>query len=104
VPSCLLVVHVAPGFFEDDLGVAAQFAIPASLAKAKRLLAIRRDPLTAVAELAGKVAFWKTDLVVGEDQGGLVVLARSRPLVFEAALQARNLQRDEAQGETVGSG
>jgi len=99
-----VVVHVAPGPFEDDHGVPAQFAVPAHLPKHKKLLGVRRDLLTAVAELARKVAFWQTDLVLGEGQGGLVVFAFSKPLVLEAALQARNLQRKEAQTVAEGWG
>ncbi len=60
--------------------------MPVNLTKAKRLLAVRRDPLTSVADLTRKVAFWQTDSVVGEGQGGLVVFAYSKPVVFDAAL------------------
>ncbi len=91
-----LVARVVPGPFEHYLGMAALFAIPTNLAKAEQLLPIRRDLLAAVAELAREVVFWQTDLVLGECQGGLVALAYSRRLFLEAALQARNLQRDEA--------
>ena len=104
MPERWVTVHAAPGPFEDDLGVPAQFAVPAGLTKAKRLLAVRRDFMTAVAELARKAAFWCADVVVGEGQGGLVVFAHSKPLVLEAALQARNLQRSEAQKVAEGWG
>ena len=75
MPERWVTVHVAPGPFEDDMGVPAQFAVPAGFTKAKRLLAVRRDLLTAVAELARKAAFWCADVVMGEGQGGLVVFA-----------------------------
>ncbi len=68
LPARRPVVHVAPSPFDDDLGVPAQFAVAAKLAKAKRLLAVRRDLVAAVAELARKVAFWLTDVVIGERQ------------------------------------
>ena len=82
LPERRVVVHVAPGPFEHDRGVPAQFAVPANLSKAKRMLAERRDLLTAVAELARKAAFWRTDVVLGEGQGGLVAFAYSKPLVL----------------------
>ena len=97
VPGRWVKAYPVPGAFEDDLGSPAQFAVPGGLSKQKRLLAIRKDFLTAIANLGRKVAFWAPDLVFGEGQGGMVALGYARPLVLEAALHARNVQRGEAQ-------
>ena len=90
-------VYPIPGAFEDDLGTPAQFAVQSNLPRQKKLLAIRRDFLTAIANASRKVAFWGPDVIIGEGQGGLVALGLARPLILEAALQARNVQRNEAQ-------
>ena len=98
LPEYHTIVSMVRGPFEDDDGNRAH--IEAKLghrAKQKLLLETKKDLLTAVVTLARQIAHLRADVAVGEGQGGLVLAAYSRPLVLEVALQARNVQRQEAQ-------
>ena len=103
LPEYHTVVSMVQGPFEDDDGNRAHIeGRSGHLAKHKLMLEIKKDLLTAVATLARQVAHLSADVIVGEGQGGLVLAAYSRPLVLEVALQARNVQRQEAQSIAEG--
>eukprot|EP00969_Alexandrium_andersonii_P018635 813981-Alexandrium_andersonii.AAC.1 len=46
--------------------------------------------------LARSVAQWAPDVPLGHGQGAVVALMHGAPAMLEVALQARNVQRDEA--------
>ena len=62
----------------------------------KLILETKRDGLTAVVGLARHVARIRPDVVLGRGQGGVVAGAFAKPGLLEVALQARNVQREEA--------
>ena len=86
------------GPFEDVLGNRSHYdGGRAGLKEAKLILETKKDTLTSVVALARSVLLHQPGVVVGEGQGGVIVLAYAKPLQLEVALQARNVQRDEVQ-------
>eukprot|EP00969_Alexandrium_andersonii_P359007 15452236-Alexandrium_andersonii.AAC.1 len=52
--------------------------------------------------LARSVAQWAPGVLLGHGQGAVVALTYASPAMLEVALQARNVQRDEAHAITEG--
>ena len=95
------------GPFEDTDGLASHFDCGAGrLAGTKKIKRIRVDLLTSCAKVLREASGFRPQLkfLVGLGQGGLVVAALRWPLVVELTLQARNLQRKEARGQSCRGG
>ena len=87
------------GPFEDLLGHRSHYdGNKAGLKEARLILETKKDTLTSIVTLARAVLRHQPDIVIGEGQGGIIVLGYSKALQLEVALQARNVQRDECQG------
>ena len=98
MPEWTVTVHPCYGAFEDDDGVWAQFdGATGRLQGDRKVKRARVDLLTSAAKLARAIADYGPDFVVGFGQGGIVAGILRWPLVLEVVLQARNLQRKEAQ-------
>eukprot|EP00969_Alexandrium_andersonii_P047011 2062545-Alexandrium_andersonii.AAC.1 len=52
--------------------------------------------------LARSVAQWAPHVLLGHGQGAIVALMYAAPAMLEVALQARDVQRDEAQAIAEG--
>ncbi len=57
-------VYPIPGAFEDDRGTPAKCAAQSNLPKQRRMAAIRRDFLTAIARASRRIPFWAPDVVL----------------------------------------
>ena len=98
MPEWTVTVHPCYGAFEDDDGVWVQFdGATGRLQGDRKVKRARVDLLTSAAKLARAIADYGPDFVVGFGQGGIVAGILRWPLVLEVVLQARNLQRKEAQ-------
>ena len=98
MPEWTVTVHPCYGAFEDDDGVWAQFdGATGRLQGDRKVKRARVDLLTSASKLARAIADYGPDFVVGFGQGGIVAGILRWPLVLEVVLQARNLQRKEAQ-------
>jgi hypothetical protein len=98
LPAREVVMGVCQGPFEDDDGNGAHFeARKTKLAPDKLRLEIRKDLLTSMVNVLRKCAQHKPEVLIGEGQGAVVVLSLLKPLLVEAAMQMRNVQRKEVQ-------
>ena len=84
--------------FEDDEGNASQFdGAVGRLTGTKKLKRLRVDLLTSCAKVLRDAGAYLPDFLIGFGQGGVIAALVRWPLVVELTLQARNLQRKEAQ-------
>ena len=99
LPHYQVSLAISDGPFEDDDGQAfAHFDGKAQNWKhpSKQVLETKMDLLTSVVKVLRSCIVHKPHIIIGDGQGGLVCLALAKPLLIEAALAARNVQRDEA--------
>ena len=99
LPDYQVSLALAEGPFEDDTGDAhAHFAGGAQgKPPAKKVLETKKDLLTSVIKVLRNCSMHRPQLLLGDGQGGLVALAIAKPLLVEAALAARNVQREEVE-------
>jgi hypothetical protein len=99
LPGWRVSVINSIGPFEDDEGNGAHFDAETKrrLKDEKLVKATRVDLFTSCCKVLRDVVRHLPDVLYGEGQGGFVVAALRKPLVLEAALQSRNVQRQEAQ-------
>lgn len=99
LPGWKIVVFDSLGPFEDDDGSGAHFdgETKRRLKDEKLIKATRVDLFTSCLKVLRDVARHGPDFLYGEGQGAFVAAALRMPLVLETVLQARHVQRREAQ-------
>ena len=98
LPSWEVEFALSEGPFSDDEGICAHFDKgKTKLTPQKLILETKKDLLISVAQLLRNISIHKPDVILGEGQGGIIALAAAKPFQVEVALQARNVQRSEAE-------
>ena len=98
LPDWSVVLAVAEGPFEDDLGSSSHLdsvalkGHPAS----KRIGALKVDTHTSVLKLARSVQMHGARLIYGQGQGAIIAAAYAKPALLEQAQATRNVQTQEA--------
>jgi hypothetical protein len=98
LPDWNVILAVAEGPFEDDLGCSSHLdkAALSGWPASKRIGALKVDVHTSVVKLARNVQMHSARLLYGEGQGAIIAAGYAKPALLEQALATRNVQTKEA--------